>query len=374
MNFSKLGIKRTLRQMRSKGIKVANLFKVSIMQLLFIGFITGCVLLMCVGLGAFNGVLASSPEIEEDYLIPSGYATLVYDCEGHEMTKLVTSNANRSYVAMDKIPQYLADAFVATEDERFYEHNGIDIKGIIRAGFEGIKAGGKFHQGASTITQQLLKNNVFDDSWVTETDDIVRFKRKIQEQYLAVEMEKRLDKRQILEYYLNTINLGQNTLGVQAASQRYFGKPVYQLTLSESAVLAGITQNPSRYNPISHPEENEKKRKVVLEKMLKQNYITKEDYAEAMADDVYSRIQKVNEVASVNNVNSYFVDELTNQVAEDLINIAGYDKDTAYKLLYSGGLKIYSTQNPEIQSYCDEVFGNEENYAGKTKYLLSYQL
>ena len=374
MNFSKLGIKRTLRQMRSKGIKVANLFKVSIMQLLFIGVIIGSVLLMCVGLGAFNGVLASSPEIEEDYLIPSGYATLVYDSEGHEMTKLVTSNANRSYVAMDKIPQYLADAFVATEDERFYEHNGIDIKGIIRAGYEGIMAGGKFHQGASTITQQLLKNNVFDDSWVTETDDIVRFKRKLQEQYLAVEYEKRLDKRTILEYYLNTINLGQNTLGVQAASQRYFGKPVYQLTLSESAVLAGITQNPARYNPISHPEENEKKRKVVLDKMLKQNYITKEEYTEAMADDVYSRIQKVNEVATTNNVNSYFVDELTNQVAEDLINIAGYDKDTAYKLLYSGGLKIYSTQNPEIQAYCDEVFGNEENYAGKTKYLLSYQL
>ena len=374
MNFSKLGIKRTLRQIRSKGIKVANLFKVSIMELLFIGAIIGCVLLLCVGLGAFNGVLASSPEIEEDYLIPSGYATLVYDCEGHEMTKLVTSNANRSYVAMDKIPQYLADAFVATEDERFYEHNGIDIKGIIRAGYEGIMAGGKFHQGASTITQQLLKNNVFDESWVTETDDIVRFKRKIQEQYLAVEYEKRLDKRTILEYYLNTINLGQNTLGVQAASQRYFGKPVYQLTLSESAVLAGITQNPARYNPISHPEENEKKRKVVLDKMLKQNYITKEEYSEAMADDVYSRIQKVNEVAATNNVNSYFVDELTNQVAEDLINIAGYDKDTAYKLLYSGGLKIYSTQNPEIQGYCDEVFGNEDNYAGKTKYLLSYQL
>ena len=120
--------------------------------------------------------------------------------------------------------------------------------------------------------------------------------------------------------------------------------------------------------------ENQKKRKVVLDKMLKQNYITKEEYSEAMADDVYSRIQKVNEVASSNNINSYFVDELTNQVAEDLVNLAGYDKDTAYKLLYSGGLKIYSTQNPEIQGYCDEVFGNEDNYAGKTKYLLDYQL
>ena len=373
MNFSRLGIKRTLRQMRSKGIKVANLFKVSFLQILFIGLITACVLMMCVGIGAFNGILNSAPEIDEFDLIPTGYATLVYDSEGHEMTKLVASNANRSYVTMDKIPQDLCDAFVALEDERFYEHNGIDIKGIIRAGYHGVESG-SFNQGASTITQQLLKNNVFDDSWVTETNMVNKVKRKVQEQYLAIEIEKKMDKSQILEYYLNTINLGQNTLGVQAASQRYFGKPVYQLTLSESAVLAGITQNPSRYNPITHPENNKVKKETTLKKMLDQGYITKEEYVEAMADDVYSRIQKVNEVTSNNNINSYFVDELTAQVAEDLINVAGYDEDNAYKLLYAGGLKIYSTQNPEIQGYCDEVFGNEENYAGKTRYLLTYQL
>ncbi len=373
MNFSRLGIKRTLRQMRSKGIKVANLFKVSFLQILFIGLITACVLMMCVGIGAFNGILNSAPEIDEFDLIPTGYATLVYDSEGHEMTKLVASNANRSYVTMDKIPQDLCDAFVALEDERFYEHNGIDIKGIIRAGYHGVESG-HFNQGASTITQQLLKNNVFDESWVTETNMVNKVKRKVQEQYLAIEIEKKMDKSQILEYYLNTINLGQNTLGVQAASQRYFGKPVYQLTLSESAVLAGITQNPSRYNPITHPENNKVKKETTLKKMLDQGYITKEEYVEAMADDVYSRIQKVNEVTSNNNINSYFVDELTAQVAEDLINVAGYDEDNAYKLLYAGGLKIYSTQNPEIQGYCDEVFGNEENYAGKTRYLLTYQL
>lgn len=374
MNFSKLGIKRTLRQMRSKGIKVANLFKVSALQILFISFIIGCVLLLCVGLGAFNGVLASAPEIENPDLRPKGYASIVYDCEGHEMTKLVTANANRSYVTMDKIPQNLCDAFVAIEDERFYEHNGIDIKAIVRAGYEGIKNGGQFSQGGSTITQQLLKNNVFDESWVTETNLINRFKRKIQEQYLAIEIEKEMDKNEILEYYLNTINLGQNTLGVQSASQRYFGKPVYQLTLSECAVLAGITQNPAKYNPISHPDRNEEKRAKVLEYMFNQGYITKDEWAEALADDVYARINTVNEVTLSNNVNSYFVDELTDQVAKDLMNLAGYNQDEAYRLLYAGGLKIYSTQNPEIQGYCDEVFGNEESYAGKTKYLLSYQL
>ena len=199
-------------------------------------------------------------------LKPKGYASVVYDSEGHEMTKLVSANANRSYVGIDKIPQDLCDAFVATEDERFYEHNGIDIKAIVRAGFEGIKNGLHFSQGGSTITQQVIKNNVFDESWVTETNQVNRFKRKIQEQYIAIDTEKKMSKTEILEYYLNTINLGQNTLGVQAASQRYFGKPVYQLTLSECAVLAGITQNPAKYNPISHPDKNEEKR-AILQRM-----------------------------------------------------------------------------------------------------------
>lgn len=373
MNFSKLGIKRTLRQMKSKGVKIGNLFKVSFLQILFIGSITGCVLLGCIGLGAFNGILSSAPEIDEFDLIPTGYATVVYDSEGHEMTKLVASNSNRSYVTMDKIPQYLADSFVVIEDKRFYNHNGIDITGIIAAAAEGIK-NRNFHRGASTITQQLIKNNVFTETWVNEGEGFAKYKRKIQEQYLALEVEKKMSKSQILEYYMNTINLGQSTLGVQAASQRYFGKPVYQLTISESAVIAGITKNPYKFNPITHPEDNSDRRDSILKALRDQGYITQDEFIEAMSDDVYSRIKKYNDVAVSQNVNSYFVDELTDQVSKDLVEIAGYDEDMAYKMLYSGGLKIYSTQNPEIQGYCDEVFANDEYFGGAPRYLLDYQL
>lgn len=374
MNFSQRGIKKTLRQLRSKGMKFINLFKVSFLQLFFIAAITACILMLCMGIGAFNGILESAPEIDMLSLAPTGYATMVYDSEGHEMIKLVASNSNRTYVTLEKIPVSLQNAVVAVEDERFYSHNGIDIKGIIRAAYKGVSNGFKFSQGASTLTQQLLKNNVFDDSWVTETNLVNKVKRKVQEQYLAVQIEKEYDKDQILEYYLNTINLGQNTLGVQAASQRYFGKPVYQLTISESAVIAGITKNPSAYNPISHPDKNAKRREEILEKMWQQGYINDDEYAEALADDVYARIQKYNESVASTTVNSYFVDELTKQVVEDLQNDLGMDSDNAYRLLYSGGLKIYSTQNPEIQGYCDEVFSNEDNYEGAVKYLLSYQL
>lgn len=373
MNYSRANVRKKQKELVSKGIKFRKMGGVALFKLVLICIISVIILAGCVGLGAYKGILSSSPDISALDVVPEGYATVVYDCEGHEMAKLVAENANRSYVTMEKIPQDLANAFVAIEDSRFYQHNGIDIKGIFRAGVDGIQNGFHFHQGASTITQQLLKNNVFE-GWVNEGEGMAKYKRKIQEQYLAIELEKQLSKEEILELYMNTINLGQNTLGVQAASQRYFGKPVYQLNLSECAVIAGITKNPSKYNPISYPEENKTRREKVLKDMLEQNFITKQEYDEAMADDVYERIQVVNEKNTVDSINTYFVDELTEQVVEDLQTKCGYDSQVAYRMLYSGGLKIYSTQDPQIQKICDDVFSNEENYPDGPKWYLNYAL
>ncbi len=198
-------------------------------------------------------------------------------------------------------------------------------------------------------------------------------KRKIQEQYLALELEKVMDKDDILINYMNTINLGQNTLGVQAASLRYFNKSVSDLNLSECAVIASITQNPTKYNPITHPDKNAERREKVLRHMLEQGYISQEEYDEAMADDVYSRIQVVDSENGESTVNTYFVDALTDDVLEDLI-AAGYNETQAYTLLYSGGLKIYSTQDPAIQAICDEVFADESNFPENTKWYLNYEL
>ena len=295
----------------------------------------------------------------------------MYDAKGNELTKLVAANSNRSYEEIDKIPKYLADAFVAVEDERFYEHNGIDIRGIIRAGFAALQ-NGELSQGASTITQQIIKNNVFDD-WVNE-ETMQKIKRKIQEQYLAIELEKKMSKEKILEIYMSTINLGQNTLGVKAAALRYFNKQPYQLTLSECAVIVATTSNPSKYNPISHPEHNETRREIVLEKMKDQGYITQAEYDEAMADDVYSRILAVNEETVDKSVYTYFVDEVTRQVLNDLMEIKGFNETQAHWLLFSGGLSIYTTQDPDIQAICDEVYENEENYPETIKWYLNYAL
>ena len=371
MNYGKKGIRKSQKSLTSKSTKLKKMCCVSALKLFLIMFLAVCIVGVCLGVGMFKGILYSAPTINNLNVIPTGYATVIYDAEGNETTKLVAADSNRSWEKMSKIPEDLAHAFVAIEDERFYDHNGVDIKGIFRAGVEAFKAG-DLTQGASTITQQLIKNNVFDN-WTNEST-IEKIKRKIQEQYLAIELEKTMEKDEILEIYMNSINLGQNTLGVKAAAQRYFNKSTYQLTLSECAVIASITQNPSKYNPISHPEENAKRREKVLNNMKDQGYITPQEFNEAMADDVYSRIATVNESTKNNSVYTYFVDELTEQVLADLMEIKGYDERQAYSLLYSGGLSIYTTQDPAIQAICDEIYGNEENYPANTKWYLSYAL
>lgn len=374
MNYSKKGIKKKQKQLNSTSIKIEKMFLLYFLKAILVCVIGIGIVGCCMGIGMFNGILASSPDISTLDVTPSGYATFVYDAEGNQLTKLVATNSNRSYVNMSSIPKNLANAFVAIEDERFYEHNGIDIKGIARAGMEAVKNKFKFSQGASTITQQLLKNNVFDDTWVTETNLVNKFKRKFQEQYLALELEKRMSKDDILELYMNSINLGQNTLGVQAASKRYFDKNVSDLTLSECAVIAGITQNPSKYNPISHPDKNAERREKVLNNMLEQGYITQSEYNTAIDDDVYSRIKTVNESKDVASINTYFVDAMIDQVIEDLMNQLGYNETQAYNLVYSGGLKINTTQDPEIQKICDDVYNDESNYPSNVKWLLHYEL
>lgn len=371
MNYGKKGIRAKQQAVSSKsgkwGRKIALIIlKLSLVFILVVGIIGASA-----AFGVFKGIIDTSPDISNIDVSPTGFSTFIYNSEGKQTAKLVAADSNRIPVTMDQIPSNLAHAFVAIEDERFYNHNGIDIQGIFRAAVTGIKNKFHFSQGASTITQQLLKNNVFT-GW-TDESPVERVKRKIQEQYLALELEKVMSKDKILENYMNTINLGQNTLGVQAASHRYFNKNVYELTLSECAVIAGITQNPSKYNPISHPDKNAERREKVLSHMLEQGYISQAEYNEAINDDVYSRIQSTNEKTTDTNINSYFDDAVTDAVYEDLL-AAGYNDTQAYTLLYSGGLSIYSTQDPNIQAICDEVFSNEENYPSSVKWQLTYTL
>ncbi len=369
MNYGKSATMHRLEKYDSKKTKIANKVKIIVLKVFLTVVIIAGAAGISSGIGIMSGIIDSAPDISAIDVTPTGYSTTVLASNGEETATLVGQGANRQYVTIDEIPIELQHAFVAIEDERFYEHNGIDLHGIGRAFVSGISKG-RFSEGASTITQQLIKNNVLT-SWTSETSFVEKLQRKIQEQYLALELEKQVDNKDwILENYMNSVNLGANTLGVQAASKKYFNKDVSELTLSESAVIAGITQNPTGYNPITHPDDNAKRRNKVLTNMKEQGYITQAQYDEAMADDVYSRIAEYNSGDS-GSVNSYFVDALIDNVYDDLIS-AGYSQTEAYKMIYQGGLTIKSTQDLDMQAICDEEANNPSNYPADAKY--SFQL
>ena len=375
MNYGKKSVSKKRNSLISRTAMMGKRAHVSLIRVLFVALITICVVIGCTGIGAFRGIIDNAPDANDIDISPLGYATFLYDGDGNQLRKLTAPSSNRLPVSIDQIPLDLQHAVVAIEDERFYEHNGIDVRGILRAFVKNITSG-DLSEGASTITQQLLKNNVFTN-WTQESTWLERFTRKIQEQYLAVEVEKNINnKNVILENYLNTINLGAGTYGVQAAAHKYFDKDVWDLNLSECATLAGITQNPTQYNPIEHPEANAKRRKEVLDHMLDQGYITQEQYDQVINDDVYSGIQAAQVLNSEteNTVYSYFEDELIDQVVNDLMNIKGYTRTQAQNLVYSGGLSIYTTQDARIQSILDEEYADPSNYPDYVQYALDYAL
>lgn len=380
MNYGKKGVRTKQKALNSKSVKWRKKFLLSVVELALVALVGLGICGVSAGIGVFKGILASTPTIRLGDVVASGQATIVFDREGNEIDQYVSTNSNRLRIeSLDELPDHLGKAFVAIEDQRFYQHNGIDFKSMVRAGWQFVKTGGEETQGASTITQQLLKNTVFT-SWTSEGNNVIKkVKRKLQEQYLSLEISKYYSKDQILLEYMNAINLGQNTLGVEAASKRYFGKPASDLTISEAAVIACITQNPSGYNPIRYPEANARRRSDCLDKMLELDFISQAQYDEAVADTeaVYERIglYDVDYRDSTNATSgSYFSDALYEQVMDDLVNVAGYNQTMAQNLLTSGGLRIESTMDPTIQAYVDEAFADPENFPENIKWYLDYAL
>lgn len=373
MNYGKDEVSRKLRQTNSRTEKITAKMVLLFLKIILVFFALCVILTASLGYGVLKGIIDAAPEIDVASIEPSGFATMVYDSEGNLTETLVKSGANRMEATYEELPQCLIDAFVAIEDARFWTHKGVDLRSMMRAAV-GILTGDSSAGGGSTLTQQLIKNNVFSGG--NETTFGEKLERKIQEQYLAIQLEKTMDKKIILKNYLNTINLGNNTLGVKSAAQRYFDKDVSELTLSEATVIAGITQNPSRFNPLSETgrQKNEEKRRVILQYMYEQDKISKEEQEEALADDVYSRIKNVDIVTKESQTPfSYFTDELVEQVMTALQEKKGYTETQAYNLLYSGGLEIYTTQDPDLQAIVDEEVNNPANY-DVAYYSVDYRL
>lgn len=376
MNFTKQNTNRKQKALVSKHTK--NKKKVS--YLLFKGVIIFTLFCILAGVGAGIGMISAiikhAPDIADikERVQLEGFQTTIYDQEGKELTTLSTANSNRVYVEYENIPENIINAFIAIEDERFWSHNGIDAKGILRAFYVGVK-NRNFSEGASTITQQLIKNQIFNVG-LNESTFLDSLERKFQEQYLAIELEKQVDKKDILELYLNAIYLGEGANGIQTAADTYFGKDdLNDLTLSECAVIAAITQSPTEFDPVLFPENNQTRKNIVLKKMLEQEMITQREYDKAIKDDVYARISLNRDNKQANKTyNSYYIDSVINSLTSQLVNELGYTETQAYNTIYSGGLSIYINQDATIQDICDAEINNPDNYPKGTSVALNYAL
>ena len=262
-----------------------------------------------------------------------------------------------SYSQMTKNHKHLVNAFVAAEDRRFWDHDGVDwIRTLSAVKNFVLPSSGRLY-GASTITQQLIKNITGDNDATIE--------RKIQEIVRALNLEKHKSKKEIIEMYLNIVNLAHNCYGVQAAANTYFSKDVSELSLVECASIAAIVQSPTKMNPYSRPERNKERRDAILENMLKYGFINEEEYNEAVNTEL---VVKLNKDVNTGNIstNSWFTDALIEDVINDLVAEKGYTRTVASNLIYSGGLKIYATVDPKVQAILEEEYAKESNFPETT--------
>ncbi len=373
MVFNKYSVMKKQRRLVSTSQRLERRALIALFKLVLVSFVLVVVVLCGAGFGMIKGILDDSPDVSTINIKPKGFQSQILDKNGNLEMELSMANYNRIYVYYEDIPEQLANAFVAIEDERFWQHNGIDIKGIFRAIVTDFRSR-NFEEGASTITQQLIKNQVYNVG-MDEDSRLDQIERKIQEQFLAIELEKVYSKETILEYYLNTIYLGHGVNGVEAAANRYFDKSVGDLTLPEMAVIAAITENPYHLDPIYFPEDNKIRRDYILKRMLKQEYITKAEYEKALKDDTYSRIQDQEEEREENEApTTYYEDAILDQLQEDFMELYDMDAAEAMKEIRTGGYKIYSVQDTTIQKICDDVINNEDYYPDHTSVGLQYKL
>ncbi len=311
--------------------------------------------------GIAKGWVDTSPNLDLSQIGAQSQTSFIYDSSGKLIMEFKGSE-NRIYVEIEDIPQQLINAVIAIEDARFYEHHGVDLKRVGGALVNNVMGGAT--QGASTITCQLVK--------LTLLNSDQNYKRKVQEAYLALELEKNLTKDEILEAYLNVIYMGGSSYGVKIAAQDYFGKDLNQLTLRECACLAGLIRNPSRYNPRrnyfvrNRPEETDNRTNYVLEEMLDHRLITEEEYEQAR----YDTLQVVETAtAATNNMydNAYYVEYSIYDVVTKMLRVEGlednsYNRSQMETKLRNGGYKVFTSLKPEVQQVVQETITNYTRY------------
>jgi penicillin-binding protein 1A len=277
--------------------------------------------------------------------------TLLYD-DNEQVVARLHAEENRTEVSLDKVPQDLINAFIATEDQDFYDHHGINFKGVARAVLYNIHSGNLTGQGASTITQQLARNAFlsFDKRW----------ERKLKEMIIAFKLESTYSKDEILSMYLNKINFGAGAYGVQAAANTYFGKDVSQLNLEECALLAGLPQSPNAYNPFQYYDRAKKRQQMVLNSMLNCGYI---DASQAQTASQAELVFK--KTTNTNSRYGYYIDAVIDE-AIDILEKEKLSSDPG-NTVYRGGLRIYTAMAADVQQYAEELYSNPNNFPQESK-------
>ena len=324
----------------------------------------GCMLCLCIMAASVGGVLlsmyivqvtADDGETLDLDNQKNRQTSIVYDINGNEYASL-SRNENRIWRELSAMPENLQNAVIAIEDKNFRTEPGINLKGTIGAAlnaFTGNRIWGT-NRGASTLEQQLIKNLTGD----SEQDNM----RKVREIFRALGLDNKYSKETILEAYLNTIPLTGIIHGMEAGSIEYFGKHVEDLTLAECATLASITKNPTKYNPATNPEELIKRRNHVLYEMYTQGYITEAEFNAAKAETVtLTEKTSTTENATRSSSNSWFTDALYTQLLSQLQEDLNYTADEAKELIFSGGLRIYSTVDPTVQAGVEKTMYNEDD-------------
>ena len=307
-------------------------------------------------IGFMAYIVVSAPDFNPSNLYRKE-SSIVYSKNNEVIGKL--GSEIRQTITFDDMPQVLIDAIIATEDSRYYQHNGVDLPRFMKAAI-GQVLGNSGAGGGSTITMQVSKQ-AYTSGVASGLEGIIR---KFTDIYLSMfKLEQKYTKEQILEYYVNIPGLGSNSFGVQEASQTYFGKDVSELSLAESALIAGITKNPTTYNPLINPEKSIRRQNLVLNAMLEQEYISQEEYDQAVLENVIDALEERENNRGMK-VFSWFEDALLQQIVRNLTETYRYNEEEAWNLIYSGGLTIYSTLDMKLQALCEKEGTNQEWYNG----------
>ena len=364
---TKLIVKKNKGKAKKTKFSINHPKTVKALKIIGIALIILIIIMTGIVVGMFCGLFGSDFSITKEELLVGNSNSIILDKDGNEIVTL-NADENRKNITRAEMSDYLPKAFVSIEDERFYEHNGVDFKRTLAATINYILHRGSSSFGGSTITQQLIKN-ITDE---TDNSGFAGVKRKIGEMTKAIQVENMLSKDQILEMYLNIIYLGgggKNVCGVEMASHYYFTKTAKELTIAESAYIAGITHSPNSYNPFSESPNMERintRIKTVLNKMYKLGNITEEEYNTAVSEVDSGLAFKEGEVLS--NFYSYHTEAAINQILDQLVQEKGMDRKYAEKYLYNGGFKIYSTQDVNIQKKIEAEYSKSKWIVKSSKY------